>query len=58
MNIKCRLGGLKPHAVVLVATIKALKYHGGVSKNEIFDINNEAFSNKVKKLEKLFKDIG
>ncbi len=41
-NIKCRYGNLKPTCVVLVATIKAMKYHGGVSKEDIFSENNEA----------------
>ncbi|WP_025729504.1 formate--tetrahydrofolate ligase [Atopobacter phocae] len=35
VDIKCRLGGIKPDAVVLVATIRALKMHGGVSKKEL-----------------------
>ena len=32
-DIKCRIAGLKPDAVVIVATVRALKYHGGVAKN-------------------------
>ncbi len=35
LDIKCRLAGLQPSAAVLVATIRALKYHGGVDKNEL-----------------------
>ncbi len=42
LDIKCRKTGLKPDTVVLVATIKALKYHGGVSKEDIFIDNIEA----------------
>ena len=38
LDIKCRLAGLKPSAVVIVATVRALKYHGGVPKA---DLNNE-----------------
>ncbi len=38
LDIKCRMSGLKPSAVVLVATIRALKYHGGVAREEL---NNE-----------------
>ena len=38
LDIKCRLAGLKPDAVVIVATVRALKYHGGVEKA---DLNNE-----------------
>lgn len=43
-DIKCRQAGLSPDAVVLVATIKALKYHGGVEKDEIYLENFEALS--------------
>ena len=39
LNIKCRVGNLSPEAVVLVCTVKALKYHGGVPKDNIFDEN-------------------
>lgn len=39
MDIKCRMSGLKPDAVVLVATIRALKYNGGVPKNELNEEN-------------------
>ena len=35
LDIKCRKAGLKPDAVVIVATVKALKMHGGVPKNEL-----------------------
>ena len=35
LDIKCRLAGLKPNAVVIVATVRALKYHGGVKKEEL-----------------------
>ncbi len=38
LDIKCRMGGLHPSAVVIVATVRALKYHGGVAKA---DLNNE-----------------
>ncbi|MBY0584827.1 formate--tetrahydrofolate ligase [Murdochiella sp. Marseille-P8839] len=41
-DIKCRLGGLKPDAVVIVATIKALKMHGGVDKKDLKGENVEA----------------
>lgn len=50
-DIKCRLGGLKPDAVVIVATIKALKMHGGVPKTELKNENVEA-------LEKGFANLG
>ena len=42
IDIKCRKTGLKPDAVVCVATIKAIKYHGGASKDEVFKPNMEA----------------
>ena len=42
LNIKCRKAGIKPDAVVCVATIKALKYHGGMSKEEIQNESIEA----------------
>ena len=42
MDIKCRMSGLKPDAVVLVATIRALKYNGGVPKNELNEENLDA----------------
>ncbi len=38
INIKCRMAGLQPSAVVLVATVRALKFHGGIAKD---DLNNE-----------------
>lgn len=41
-NIKCRQAGIKPSAVVVVATVRALKYHGGVPKNELDNENLEA----------------
>lgn len=41
INIKCRMADLKPSAVVLVATVRALKFHGGVAKE---DLNNESLS--------------
>jgi len=50
MDIKCRMGNIHPNCVVLVATIKALKYHGGVSKDLVFEKNNEAL---IKGLENL-----
>ena len=43
-DIKCRQSGLNPAAVVLVATIKALKYHGGVEKDNIYLENNDALN--------------
>ena len=42
LDIKCRLAGLKPSAVVIVATVRALKNHGGVPKDQLNDENMEA----------------
>ena len=42
IDIKCRMAGLKPSAVVIVATVRALKYHGGVPKPELNQENLEA----------------
>ncbi len=42
LDIKCRKTGLSPDAVVIVATVRALKYHGGVSKDDLNDENVEA----------------
>ena len=42
IDIKCRMAGLKPSAVVIVATVRALKYHGGVPKDELTKENLEA----------------
>ncbi|MBO5994599.1 MAG: formate--tetrahydrofolate ligase [Firmicutes bacterium] len=42
VDIKCRMAGLKPSAVVIVATVRALKYHGGVPKDELTKENLEA----------------
>ncbi len=57
MNIKCRYGGLTPSAVVVVATIRALKMHGGVPKNNLtienLDALNKGFSNLEKHIENI-----
>ena len=57
LDIKCRLGNLEPHAVVLVATIKALKYHGGVSKNDIFKENDKALLEGFNNLKKHYDNL-
>ncbi len=56
-DIKCRLAGLKPDAVVLVATIKALKYNGGVPKEEVTKPNMEALRKGIVNLEKHIENI-
>lgn len=59
LDLKCRIGKLRPSAIVLVATIKALKYNGGLSKEEILVENVEAvqrgFSNLLVHIENLKK---
>lgn len=56
-DIKCRYGGLKPNCVVIVATIRALKHHGGVKKDELNLPNVEALSRGVVNLEKQIENI-
>ena len=50
VDIKCRKAGIKPDAVVIVATMKALKYHGGVEKEEIRKENVEALEKGIHNL--------
>ena len=57
-NIKCLKSDLKPSAVVLVATTKALKMHGGVKKEDLISENVEAVTNGCKNLEKHIQNIG
>jgi len=56
-DIKCRMAGLKPDVVVLVATIRALKYNGGVSKAELCVENLEALKKGIVNLEKHIENI-
>ena len=51
MDIKCRKAGLKPDAVVLVATVRALKYNGGVAKQDLGEENLEALKKGIVNLE-------
>ncbi len=57
IDIKCRKAGLKPAAIVLVATIRALKYHGGVNKEELSKENLEALSSGMVNLERHLNNI-
>ena len=57
MDIKCRKAGLKPDMVVLVATIKALKYNGGVPKEEVKEENLEALRSGFVNLQKHIENI-
>ena len=50
LDIKCRKAGLKPDAVVLVATIKAIKYHGGIEKEKIQEENIEGLEKGIDNL--------
>ncbi|MCI8273277.1 MAG: formate--tetrahydrofolate ligase [Clostridia bacterium] len=50
LNIKCRKAGIRPDAVVCVATIKALKYHGGAPKDKILEENKECLENGMENL--------
>lgn len=57
LDIKCRYGGLKPNCVVVVATIRALKHHGGVSKEDLNTPNVEALAKGIVNLEKQVENI-
>ena len=57
LDIKCRKAGLKPDAVVLVATVRALKYNGGVPKAELSKENLEALAKGIVNLEKHIENI-
>lgn len=56
-DIKCRLSGLKPDAVVLVATVRALKYNGGVAKANLNEKNMEALEKGIANLEKHIENL-
>jgi formate--tetrahydrofolate ligase len=56
-DIKCRFGGLKPDCVVIVATIRALKHHGGVKKENLNIPDVEALSKGIRNLEKQIENI-
>ncbi|MCC5889497.1 MAG: formate--tetrahydrofolate ligase [Alkalibacterium sp.] len=57
IDIKCRIGGLKPDAVVIVATIRALKMHGGVKKTELAEENTEALKKGLPNLLKHIENV-
>lgn len=57
IDIKCRTSGLRPSAVVLVATIRALKMHGGVAKNDLAEENVQAVVDGLPNLEKHLENI-
>ena len=57
LDIKCRMAGLKPDAVVLVATVRALKYNGGVPKDQLSEENLEALKKGICNLEKHIENL-
>lgn len=62
LNIKCRMAGFKPDAVIIVATVRALKYNGGVPKAELNEENLEALEkglpNLLKHVENITQNFG
>ncbi|MCI9417543.1 MAG: formate--tetrahydrofolate ligase [Eubacterium sp.] len=56
-DIKCRKAGLRPDCVVLVATVRALKYNGGAAKNELSAENSEALQKGIVNLEKHIENL-
>ena len=56
-DIKCRMAGLKPDAVVLVATVRALKYNGGVAKADLAEENLDALAKGIVNLEKHIENL-
>ncbi|MDX9975515.1 MAG: formate--tetrahydrofolate ligase, partial [FCB group bacterium] len=57
IDIKCRMAGLNPSAVVLVATIRALKFHGGVKKEDLNQENLAALEKGIVNIERHLKNI-
>jgi formate--tetrahydrofolate ligase len=58
IDIKCRFAGLKPDAVVLVATVRALKLHGGVAKADLGQVNMGALEKGLANLAKHIENVG
>lgn len=56
-DIKCRMAGLKPDAAVLVATIRALKYNGGIAKDKLSEENVKALQDGIVNLEKHIENL-
>jgi formate--tetrahydrofolate ligase len=57
LDIKCRMAGLKPSAVVLTATVRALKYNGGAAKTELTTENLEALEKGIVNLDKHIENL-
>ncbi|MGM9972589.1 MAG: formate--tetrahydrofolate ligase [Clostridiaceae bacterium] len=56
-DIKCRIGGLKPNCVVLVATLRAIKHHGGALKGKLNEGNLDAVKKGIENLEKQIENV-
>ncbi|MGR8940286.1 MAG: formate--tetrahydrofolate ligase [Gammaproteobacteria bacterium] len=57
VDIKCRMAGLKPTAAVLVATVRALKFHGGIAKEDLNQENLQALDKGFANLERHYRNI-
>lgn len=57
MDIKCRMAGISPDAVVIVATVRALKYNGGVKKTDLKEENVDALKKGIVNLEKHIENM-
>ena len=57
MDIKCRKAGIAPDAVVILATVKALKYNGGVKKEDLAQENLEAVKKGIVNLDKHIENL-
>lgn len=57
LDIKCRMAGLKPDVIVLVATVRALKYNGGIPKDQLKEENLEALAKGIVNLEKHIENM-
>jgi formate--tetrahydrofolate ligase len=57
IDIKCRMAGLKPSAVVLVATVRALKFHGGIAKDDLNHENLAALEKGFENLQRHYQNI-
>lgn len=57
LDIKCRMAGLKPDAIVVVATVRAMKYNGGIAKDDLNIENLEALKQGISNLEKHIENL-
>lgn len=57
LDIKCRFAGIKPDAVVVVATVRALKMHGGMDKSQLANIDMQALANGITNLTKHIENV-